>query len=160
MADDIASATARLDYEAAIADASERVKYQVALVDRGLQSLMLINGGALVALFTLLGSKAPPHFDARLLWYAFGFFALGLAMTLLANLSAFLSQAAFYAVSMMEAWDAQRAIGGLAAERTTDMHRAHRGGLHAQYAGVATAALALFAFVLGCGLAFAGVLPS
>lgn len=159
MTDDDHAVVARLDYDAAIADAAERVKYQVALVDRGLQGLMLINGGALVALFTLLGSKAPVHLDARLLWCAFGFFALGLALTLLANLAAFLSQGAFYTVSIMEAWDAQNALSGVAAQRSDAIQAAHRTGLHAQYAGIAVATLALFAFCLGCALAFAGVLP-
>lgn len=150
---------AELDYASQTAEAAERLKFQISLVDRGIQSLMLINGGALVALFTLLGSKAPIHLDTRLLWLAFAAFAGGLALTLLANLGAFVSQWQYYVTCQYAAWDAQKIMVSAPSTYDTAIVRAASIGFVAQMAGTVSAVLALVAFVVGCGLAFAGVLP-
>ena len=150
---------ARLDHEAMTAEATERLKHQVGFVDRGLQGLTLINGGALVALIAMLGGNAHLRITARSLWGAFGMFALGLTLALLANFAAYLSQGFYYQVTQFEAWDAQRRMHGLAAERRAAVVKAHRRGQHAEFGGVAAALLSLFVFILGCALALSGVAP-
>ena len=157
-ADDAARrAIAALDHQFYASEAAERLKHQVALVERGLQSLMLVNGGALVALFALIGSSARLAIHPRYLWAAFAFFALGLVFTMLAHLGAFLSQGFYAQATMVQLWDAQREMHGLAPTR--DPAGPHRKGRHAELGGIVAALLALRGFVIGCGLAFVGVLP-
>uniref|UniRef100_UPI0035CC6ADB hypothetical protein n=1 Tax=uncultured Sphingomonas sp. TaxID=158754 RepID=UPI0035CC6ADB len=150
-------ATAALDYAAYTAEASERVRFQISLVERGIQSLMYMNGGALVALFTLLGSKAKifPRLDQ--LWVAFGFFVCGLAMVAITNYCAFISQIYFAQVTQKQAWDAQRIMAGQPTIEQID--KPYRIGVRAQTVGMVAALLSLATFVAGCGFAFLGALP-
>jgi len=149
------------NYQAETTEALERLKFTVALVQSGIQGLTLINGGALVALFALVGAvsdRSAVKLDPSMLWLAFAAFAGGLALTMLANLGAFLSQNAFYVVATWQAWNYQDLIEGKTPSR--DVAATHRRGEQAQYAGTAAAVFALVAFVIGCGFALRGVMPS
>ena len=151
---------AALDYAAYSAEASDRVKHEILLVDRGIQGLMITNGGALVALFTLLGSKAQFHVIPTYLWSAFASFAFGIALAMLANLAAFLSQGFYYQASQFQAWDAQRAMHGQAATRIGQTKAIFKSGQSAECGGIAAAIVALLSFIIGCGFALIGVLPA
>jgi hypothetical protein len=150
---------ARLDYAAQTAEAAERVKHQILLVDRGLQGMLLINGGALVALFTLIGSNAHLRLVPLFVWSSFGAFAAGILLSLLANLGAFISQGQYHATAQFTAWEAQRVMQDLPSGYADQAASAYRFGRQAEIAGIVAALLALVAFVAGCGLALAGVLP-
>ena len=150
---------AKLDYAAQSAEAAERVKHQVMLVDRGLQGLLFINGGALVALFSLIGSSAHLQLKLDFVWAAFAMFAAGLVFSLVSNFAAFLSQGFFHAASQYTAWEAQRFIFGLDAAYADNVARSYQRGRIAELSGVVAALAALIAFIVGCGLALAGVLP-
>ncbi|WP_174286627.1 hypothetical protein [Sphingomonas bacterium] len=157
-ANDAARAIARLDYEALTAEAAQFQQRQLALVDRALQSLMLINGGALVALFTLIGSKASLHVHTQTLWDSFVLFAAGMCCTLLANFAAFFAQGLYYQSSQFQAWNAQQRAHDV--PETHDFKSPHRAGDRSEIIGIFAAFAALAAFITGCAFAFAGVVPA
>lgn len=150
---------AEQEYAAHTADAVERVKIQASIADRAMQSLMIANGGAMVALFTFAGNVAkvgtsPVHLDAVGLKRAFAAFVVGLAATLLAHLFAFVSQDRYYNVSMHEAVRAQATIAK--GEQVTDQAAAQAAfatGQRAYIVGLGTFLVAVIAFVVGCGFA-------
>lgn len=161
MTNDLAGDHLRRTYDAQTAEAAERLKFAIGIVDNGTRSLMLINGGALIALFTFIGNARKVQvgltLSPQLLWFAFVAFSVGLVLTMLAMLGAFLSQNAFYAAAQAIAWNAQDEMAGRPARQDTE--RDVRAGQHAQYAAVGAAVLSIVAFVGGCAFALAGVLP-
>lgn len=149
---------ARQNYDALTAEAAERLRFQVGFAEQALKGLMLVNGGAVIALYTVIGNSGPMSLDAGNLWAAFGCFVAGLVLTLLACLGAFASQSYFYASAQHEAWNEQARmltgrLGGY------DHRSPYRLGYWAQIAGVGSAVLSVAAFALGAGLALSGVLP-
>lgn len=142
-------------YEAQNAEAAERLKFSISLAQSGLQALTLINGGALVALFTLVGSATGLKFDLSSLWWAFSMFATGLVLNVLAFLGAHLSQDRYYEMAQCLAWDAQDALTGLTSSR--DPMQSHRLGLLAQRCAIIAAILSLAAFITGSGFALSAV---
>lgn len=149
-----------LDPESARAELLERLKFQVGYSEAIIKSLILVNGGAMVALFTLIGSASTAavfRFDTKALWAAFALFAAGLALTLLAAIGGFFSQGFFYGVTQQELWMAQEArLTGCIPkdERPAGLRR----GQAAQYAGVACAILSTACFSIGAGVALSAVL--
>src|SRR3954471_9041 len=85
---------AALDFEVAKADTLERLKFQADFAKVAWQSLSLVNGGAIVALFTFIGN-AKPTLDQHLIWIGFECFAFGLAINIASVLCGFMSQAYF-----------------------------------------------------------------
>ena len=156
--DDAEREMARADYIAQIAEAAQFQQRQLTLVDRGLQSLMLINGGALIALFTLLGSKAQLHVDHRLLWASFTLFAAGLAATVVSNFAAFFAQGFYYQSTQHQAWNAQKRVHAL--PEAHDVQTPYKRGDIAEVVGIGAAIVALAGFIAGCAFAFAGVVPA
>ncbi|HEY0148678.1 MAG TPA: hypothetical protein VGB70_06700 [Allosphingosinicella sp.] len=155
--EDQKSEIARLDYEALKAETSERMKIQADLAHSALRGLMLVNGGAIVALFTFIGNSNA-SFDRSLIWWAFGFFATGLILTLAANISGFLAQTHFFLQTNLQSWNAQlEMLGGEAKYEHIPFYK--RGMIY-QRGGVASAVCALVAFIVGCGFALGGVLVS
>lgn len=152
-----AKAIARLDYDAGRAEAAERIKHQIDLAAKGLSGLTLINGGALVALFTLIGSKPEIAISMHFLWAAFACFAAGLASTIVAYFGAFVSQGQYYEVAETKSWNDQRIMFGLTA--IVDPAPSLRRGLFAERLGVGSAVLALVLFIAGSGFALVGVAP-
>lgn len=150
---------------AARADAAERVRQQHSLSEKGLGSLLIANGGALIGLFTFVGNavgkEAAISFDLTLIWASFWAFSAGVALTLSAYLLAFLSQDRFYFQSMHEAERWQRSLAAGVADQDVDAERrANSLGMKFYNGGIVCAAIAIFAFMIGCGLALAGVLPA
>lgn len=154
---DAAKTIAELEHPALAAEANERLKHQITLVDRGVQSLMLVNGGAMIALFSLLG-KTGVAIRPDWLWLAFGFFAAGLVCTLAATMAAFLSQQKFYLATVHQLWDTHRVIAG--EPKVADTKGLMKRGNSAMTAGIVAACFALLNFCIGCGFAFAGVIPA
>lgn len=97
------------DHSAFLAEAADRLKFQVEFAQSALRNLLLVNGGAVLALLTALGnSQMNP--DARGLWWAFSWFGIGLASSLIAFFAAFFSQYFFYNGTVLQAWNAQREV--------------------------------------------------
>lgn len=139
------------------AEATARLSYSIGFAQSGLQALTLINGGALVALFSFVASSSVVAFDLAALWRAFGFFAAGLVLNILAYLGAHLSQDRFYIVAQYLAWNAQDTLAE--ADASHDPMPPYKAGSIAQMAAILCAILALAAFIAGCGFALSGVAP-
>lgn len=151
------------DIEFARADAMERVKAQLALADAAIKSLILANGGAMVALFTFIGSMtAKPgamSFGAGNIWYAFASFVGGLVMALLCYICAFVSQDRFYNQSMREVWRHQDGLDvGVVTQPSPTERRLNRAGMTAYAFGLLFALASTVAFAAGSGFALGGVL--
>ncbi|WP_336974166.1 hypothetical protein [Sphingobium aromaticiconvertens] len=133
----------------------ERLRHSIGFAMASLQALTLINGGALVALFTFVGSSTAVRFDMSALWVAFAAFATGLVFNLLAFLGAHLSQDYFYVSAQWSAWNAELRMDGL--PESYDAVSPARIGTRAQIAGIASGIVSLIAFIVGCGFALSGV---
>ena len=147
------------NYEAAQAEAAQRIGYQVGYSEQALKTLALVNGGAIIGLFTFIGNNGSLPIDVSWLWWAFASFVAGLAFTMIGYLGAFMSQGKYYQAAQAEAWnELDRAASGLAWGRDHDAVTAI--GFRWELAGVAAGMLALLAFVTGAGMALAGALPA
>lgn len=148
---------AKLDYEDHRKEVFERLKIQASMADAGLRSLMLVNAGAIVGLFTFIGNaKGRLHIVANTLWLAFGFFVGGMVLTLIANIAAFLAQGFYYKATQEQAWNDQAIIFGR--ERTSPLNALHRWGETWEIVGIGGAVIALACFVIGAALALRSVL--
>lgn len=149
---------ARLDYDALITDAADRLKHQVDLGKMVIQSLILVNGGAIVALFTLVGKQgANLPINPSSLTTAFGYFIAGLVCALASGFAGFLSQYWYALTSTMEAWQKQAEMMGQ--EYTgKDYNGTFVRGSIAIGLGLLLAAGALICFGLGSRSALIGVL--
>jgi hypothetical protein len=150
--------TNQRDYERYKEDAAQRLQFQHDFAQTSLQSSVLVNGGAIVALFTFLGhDKAVISADA--LAWSFGWFVAALACGLLAHLGAFLSQAFYMQVAEYDAVAARNAMGKLTniAGHDEGEARARRRGHIAFGVALGASALSLVGFVLGAWCALDGV---
>lgn len=134
------------------AEAAERLRFAVDLARSGLHAALIVNGGALVALFTLIGHTGV---DMRWLWWSFAGFAVALVLVLSGWLCAHLSQNQFYIAAQFEAWNADAVLDGRAPG--CDAPAATSSGTRFMVAGTICATLSIMAFVAGCGCALAGV---
>ena len=158
MADDPIIELAKLQYATQIDDMAERVKIQASIADRALQSLMLANGGALVALFTLVGKAGAVHFDVRRLKIAFACFVAGLIMALIAHLFAFLSQDRFLHSAFHEAdRHASTILTGTVQTGQAEALAAHRVGMRHYAIGIGVFVFSIVGFVAGCLIALLAV---
>lgn len=150
---------ARHDYEDHRQEVFERLKMQAAFAEAGLKSLMLVNAGAIIGLFTFIGNGSTKlHIRADWLWPAFGCFVAGMAATLVAHIAAFFSQGFYYQQTQAQSWNDQAIMIGAEARHGTD--DLYKKGFLAENIGVTAAVVALLAFVVGAFLAFKGVLPA
>lgn len=153
---------ARLDYEILKADAAERLKYQVEFGQSIFRGLLLINGGAIIALFTFIANivgKPGMAIAVGRLWWAFSFFTAGLIFTILATIAAFYSQLFFAHTGMREAWSKQAEMVG-AEKSGFDSQTPFAQGQLALIGVITSVFIALAAFIVGAGFALHGVLLS
>lgn len=144
---------ARLDFENLRQEVADRLKFQVEFAQAAMKNLTLVNGGAIVALFTILGHDGG-HFEMHRLWWAFVCFSLGLVFVLGAFLAAFYSQLFFMNSSAYQMWNSQLQIMGEPAKY--EIIPEFKKGNRALAVGVSLALLSLVAFVTGAGFALAG----
>ena len=142
------------DYKSELAEAQERLKYQVEFSQSTLKNLHLVNGGAILALLTFFGNT-DFGFDHRALWWAFVWFGSGLASSLAAYFGAYFSQACFTNQSLKQAWNAQlRVVGGKDAyDFTSDFKIGNR----YLYIGIGAATGSLVSFIIGSFVALSGL---
>ncbi len=143
------------DYDLAVQDVQSRLQYQVDFAQTSLRGLMLINGGAIVALFTFIGNTSA-QYDGTWIWRAFGFFVAALAATVLAGMGGFVSQALYMHTSIVEMWNFQDRMHGRPGER--DLKRTHFWGNVAEFGAIGVAFVALVLFIIGAWCALSGVL--
>lgn len=74
---------------------SDRAVVDLALM--GLKSLLLVNGGALIAMLTFLGNVQTEFAHPWLLWFSFATFVSGLVLALVATILGYFAQSAYSA---------------------------------------------------------------
>ncbi len=99
------------DFKVYFDDAHARLGHAISLGQGTVRSLFLVNGGALIALLTLVGNTGV-EVEHRALFFAFIWFGAGLFLTLVASLTFALSQMFFMQSSNTEGWKAQAAKHG------------------------------------------------
>jgi len=150
---------AKLEYASLTAEASDRLRFQFEFAQSGIRGLTIANGGALIALFTFIGNvgrDGAVSYNSTAIWWAFGWFVVGLVCALIATMAAFFSQMWFFYSTKREAWNAQaRIIGAKEAEDPApDMLR----GQWAFGFGLFVLAIGTVAFAVGAAVALSGVL--
>jgi hypothetical protein len=150
---------ARLDHAEHLQEISERRGYQMQLALSALRGLALANGGAIVALFTFIGNVGLASGSSALLWGGFAVFAVGLSASIAATIFGFFAQGYYGFSTQHQIWNEQRMMFG--AESDSGEYTAfHAKGQRAENSGVITAIVSLGCFVVGSGLALAGVLSA
>ncbi|MEN8860977.1 hypothetical protein [Qipengyuania flava] len=142
------------DYRAYVEEGSQRLGFQVDYSQAGLRNLQLVNGGAVIALLTIVGNTSV-DFDYRSLWWAFFWFGSGLALSLLAYFGAFFSQHFFMQQTFTQAWDAQARARGIVC--STDQMKSFRHGNIAFGLAIIFAIVSLTCFVTGSFVALEGL---
>lgn len=160
---DIHCEIAKLDYENLKQEAVDRLKFQVEYSQGIMRALTLVNGGAIVALFTFIGSLGADGavtYQPVWIWWAFAAFAAGLTLSILSGFGAFFSQYWFAMATTNEMWMKQvEMLGGIPdPEFLAGRDREFARGNWAIGFGVLAACLSLAAFVTGSWLALKGVL--
>ncbi len=157
---EIARERARLEYEARSAEVKLRIENQVKKLEALFKNLTLINGGAIIALFTLLGNleKSKLALDTSLLWWAFAAFSGGLIFTTVASGMSFQAQYHLSIRAKRQAWNEQAAMFGLDAEHDA-LSPFERGKRYMAAMWVASL-MAMVAFVVGAASAMGAVLPA
>lgn len=131
-------------------EASSRLKYSTEYAQTGLKGLFVANGASIVGLLTFVGnSKAVVEPTA--LWWAFVWFALGLAFVLGAYVAAYLSQAILMNAAFGQSREADSAAYDTGREYSYGQYEEN--GERAAKAGLASAVLALAFFVIGAFVA-------
>lgn len=130
-------------------DSTLRIRYQHEFSLAGFQSLILINGGAIIGLLTYAGNRTDT-IAAHHLSGAFISYVIGLAGTILAYLFAYYSQGLFMSV---ETHDAFKRLGF----ETEKPVNASRNGKRCVIVAVSLTIAGLVAFVVGSWLAMSGI---
>jgi hypothetical protein len=148
---------AELQYELDVHDARERLRQQLELALVALRSLILVNGGAIVALFTFVGNSEA-SFDARAIWFAFTWFIVGLVLALLSLILGFVAQANYTSLSWSTAYEHQGVMLSIPIDFEKEKARENKFGNVAELSALAAAFLSLVFFAIGAGCALSGVL--
>lgn len=146
---------ARDDYERENKEAESRLQYQIDYSQSLLRTLIIVNGGAIIAIFTFIGNDGR-KFDQSYIYSAFASFSVGIVLTLLAYIAAFLSQLYFMNASLAAAWNAQAKSFGKSPQH--DEKKSYKFGNVVLFVGFGFAVGSMVAFLLGAYFALRGVL--
>lgn len=146
---------AELDYESAKQEVYERIKFQVDFAQSGLKNLIIINGGAIIALFTVLGHNGI-DISQKIIWWSFLSFSIGITASICAYVAAFYSQLHFMNSTIQEMWNSQAKMFGRTA--ACDISVDHGKGMNALKAGVVSMFTSLLAFIMGAGFSLSAVI--
>jgi hypothetical protein len=148
---------ATIDYEELRRDAQERLPLATQIALAALSGLMLANGGAIVALLTFIGNRAPTaKLDPALLASAFGLFALGVALTVTAHILGYCIQTDYYQYANHAAANAKRRMHGL--PDAFDPDKYDRRGTRLEKLAIGACVASMLCFVGGAGTALFGLL--
>jgi len=147
--------TNRRDYEAYIAEAAQRLQFQHDFAQSALKTLVLVNGGAIIALFTFLGHDRAA-FDLIWLKRSFAAFAVALGLAMFAYFGAFYSQASYMNAVYQQAINSRSAMAGL--DHREDEGPTERRGDKFLRVGVGAALLSLATFFGGSVCALVGLI--
>jgi len=169
LSDDAAEKDRLLDFnklklQEEFARAREKAGFSVQFAVLALRSLTVINGGAIIALFTLIGatgSAGAAKFltHSALLWPAFGSFALGLFLALLASFFAYLAQFHQADAEYSSPYNSYIDITGAGDQKLDYEGNLKRFRIFRRLAFIVSAA-SLGMFLLGGGFALSAALPA
>jgi len=154
---DRAQALAIETFEKTRAEVRDRLGHSVAFARDAVRGLLIINGGAVIGLFTFLanlnGKDANSiHVVFPKVWAAFGFFGFGTGAAVLATTLGFLCQDQFFMVQ-----DRQACNAGLPAnvpdDERGDIETPRRWGERFRLAGIGIGLVGLVCFWIGSTLA-------
>ena len=133
-------------------EARERLKMQETLAQACFRSLVLVNGGAIIALFSLIGSNAriASEVSGGQLWFAFAAFAAGLTAIIVANLAGFFMQVHYASTTERQMWNKELELAGR--EPLYDVEACLKAGEWWEKAAVWCVILSLACFGLGSSL--------
>lgn len=137
-------------------DARKRHDGLLQLALLALKSLVALNGGAIVALFTLLGHVESLSVRAAPLWWGFAAFAGGLTFAVLSNVIGYLAQDQFFDIEGTTAEQTYVAICNPSAA-APHSPAAHALAVKTHRVALVMMALSLIGFVAGAGLSLAAV---
>lgn len=148
---------AALDFEFAKSDVMERLRFQADFAKVAWQSLSLVNGGAIVALFTFIGHAKPELNSQSHLWVGFVCFAVGLAINIASIVFGFMSQAYFMRGSVSATWNEQAKMHGHEPQHVEVGEREMMVGNRWHALALTACVLSLVAFIVGAAFSLAGV---
>ena len=158
---------ARLDYEAYTAERADRLKYEVKFVEMVFKALFLANGGAMIALFSLVGAIGHQgisslSFAPHRLWWAFCAFSVALAATLITGVCVYFTQMFFARATAYQQWIAQSEMLGAAPKEEWRVALPKFAAVGDRFinAAIVLVAISLIGFIAGCAWALASVLPA
>ena len=150
---------ARVEYlRAWRAIAQDRFRHIVDLSNSIFRQLILLNGGAIVSLFTLLGHDASLHPSRSYLFAAFAAFAIGLGSTVAGMAASFFAQNHFLAVDHLNAERIGAEIMQVEMKAEVTIPTLTRGVVFRRIA-IGLSFAAAVAFGIGCYLALVAVAP-
>lgn len=150
---------AQQDYEQWMSGVADRLKFQQELGLGAIRSMILVNGGAVLALLTFLGNKSQPVTPADLraafLWYG-----VGLSLALLTFFAGYLGQGRYMWHDTSQAYDAQLRKAGLPEQYGAAAKKEARQGM--LWTGLAVALLlaSLLSFAAGSWRALNGIVAT
>lgn len=141
------------DYQRA--EMLHRLEVQNELGQGALKSMMLVNGGAIIALLTFLGNKQAT-FDHGAVQCAMWFYGSGLFFCLLAYFGAYFSQANFMQTAGYRVVNAQSRMANDVGTEVPEKYAAD--GMKCLYAAIASLFFSLVLFGGGSAFAIKGIL--
>lgn len=138
-------------------DARARIRAVTDLAVLWLKSMILLAGGGIVGLFTLLGNVGELTVQPRPLWFAFALLVASLVSSMTSLFCGYLGQDAFYDAEFTTAENIYKAVTHL--EGAKDPTNAWAEGKRWHLPALAFAVLALACFTVGCGFALSAVRP-
>ena len=145
---------AREDFEVYFDDARARLGHAVTLAQGAIRSLVLVSGGAILSLLTLVGNSSVEVEKVALYW-AFFWFGGALVTGLLSSILAAVSQINYMMSSTEEGWKAQAESYGKAYpnDGTNDDRLGDRATLFA----LSSAIFSLILFIVGSFVALGAI---
>lgn len=151
----INSKIGELDYEFWHGEVAQRLSFQNDLGHAVLKSLVLVNGGAIIALFTFIAA-AGAKFQALAVWWSFAWFVIGLVAAITTHFFGYFAQGSFMGMATMERAEAQRRMTGLPKGPGSDDYE--KSGHRWFVMSIFSCGASLACFAIGAGVALSGVL--
>lgn len=148
----------RRDYEGHQSDAVQRLQFQHDFAQSALRTLVLVNGGAIIGLFTFIGNGRAA-FDGAGLKCAFAWLVVALFLSMFAYFGAFYSQANYMNASAYAAVASREALGNLERDPNNrrQQDRLRFWGDVCIWLGIGSAFASLGSFALGSWFALSAV---
>lgn len=145
----------RMDYEASIKEAGDRLRFQHEIGLAAVRSILLVNGGAVVALLTFIGNTQG-KFDGVDLSRAFTFFCVGVVASLLSMWTAYIGQEWLSNMRTSIAWNYQENMRGKPSAH--DFEKERKAGWILMSVSSAFVLTGVATFIAGAFAALSGIL--